>query len=196
MIEIRHKDTGVVLLAVNADSLSGADLKGANLTGADLSGANLTYANLRNANLTYAGLRGANLSGADLRGANLTYANLRNAILSNDFHNSLAFKETRILPDDGDIIGWKKLADGKIAKLRIPSNARRSHAVGRKCRAEFAEVLEITGGTSGRSIYDKDFVYNVGETVKCENFDSDWKNECAAGIHFFITRVEAEHYTF
>ena len=38
MVEIRHKTTGMVLLAVDADSLAGADLEGANLVGADLRG--------------------------------------------------------------------------------------------------------------------------------------------------------------
>jgi hypothetical protein len=39
-------------------------------------------------------------------------------------------------------------------KLRIPAAARRSSATGRKCRAEFAEVLEVIGAEFGVSQHD------------------------------------------
>ena len=54
------------------------------------------------------------------------------------------YNQTRILPE-GDIIGYKKCRDGVIVKLLIPIKAKRSHAFGRKCRAEYAKVLEIFG---------------------------------------------------
>jgi hypothetical protein len=38
VIEIKHKETGVILLAVSGDSLRGANLIGANLIGANLNG--------------------------------------------------------------------------------------------------------------------------------------------------------------
>ena len=38
------------------------------------------------------------------------------------------------------------------------------------------------------SSYDLDFVYRVGETVSVDDFDDNRWNECAPGIHFFITR--------
>ena len=76
----------LVLWAIAADNLRGADLRGANLRGADLGGAylrgaDLGDANLRDAYLRGADLRGANLGGADLRGANLGGADLRGANL-------------------------------------------------------------------------------------------------------------------
>lgn len=70
-----------------------ACLLGADLRGADLRYADLRYADLRGADLFRADLRGANLRGADLRGANLS---------------ELTVAQTSILPDEGDIIGWKK----------------------------------------------------------------------------------------
>ena len=159
---------GAVKEAVKARAnLSGAYLVGANLAGAELGGANLSGANLARAYLAGADLSGANLSGA--KGADLAIA------------------KTRILPD-GDVIGWKKLANGSIAKLLIPSDAKRSHAFGRKCRAEFAVVLE----GSGVSQYDKDFTYAVGAKVVAHEWCEDWTRECAGGIHFYITREEAE----
>ncbi len=51
MIEIKHKQTGSVLLRVHASTLAEADLEGADLRGADLRGAHLQQANLRRADL-------------------------------------------------------------------------------------------------------------------------------------------------
>ena len=186
--------------------LRGANLRGANLRGANLSGADLRGANLRGANLSWADLRGANLSGADLRGANLSWAdlswaNLSWADLSDAVGIELALAQASHLPSDGPIIGWKKLANGKIAKLQIPAEAKRSHGASRKCRASEAKVLAIfetygkTKAKSGVSQHDSRFVYEVGKTVKpTEPFNEDRWDECASGIHFFTTRIEAENY--
>ena len=93
---------------------------------------------------------------------------------------------------EGELIGYKKLADGGIAKLMIPREAKRVGGLsGRKCRAEYAVVLE----GSGASRHDTDFRYVVGATVRpTKPFDPDPLDECKSGIHFFITRREAEDY--
>jgi hypothetical protein len=171
-------------------NLSGAYLSGANLSGAYLSGANLSGANLSGANLSGAYLSGANLSGADLSRANLSGANLSGAL-----HAELAIAQTRILSDEGTVIGWKKCRDGVIVKLLVPEGAKRSHAFGRKCRAEWVEVLEVFGAEFGLSIYDAATVYRKGEIVRPDSFSDNWQDECAPGIHFFITRLEAENYS-
>ena len=100
-IEIRRRDTGVVLHTVNADTLrganlSGADLRGANLRGANLSGADLRGANLRGANLDGADLSGANLTRAYLNGAYLTGANLTGATIDTDKLDRLLARATRL----------------------------------------------------------------------------------------------------
>jgi hypothetical protein len=100
---------------------------------------------------------------------------------------------TRILPD-GDIIGWKKCKGNVIVKLRIPENAKRSHAFGRKCRAEFADVLEVIGSDVGIGTHDGKTEYKAGCRVLPDSFNDDWQEECSSGIHFFITREEAEAY--
>ena len=184
-------------------NLSSANLSSANLSSADLSyanlrSANLSYADLSSADLSYANLRSANLSYADLSYANLSSANLSSADLSYAKNADWAVAMTRILPE-GSIIGWKKCRDNKIVKLLIPAEAKRSHAFGRKCRAEYAEVLEITKGTrqlkTAVSSFDDTFKYKVGKTVKPRSkFSDDWTDECASGIHFFITKIEAENY--
>ena len=81
-----------------------------------------------------------------------------------------------------------------IVKLKIPANAKRSNSFGRKCRAEFAEVLEVFGAETAVSNYDNKTIYKAGEIVRPDKWSDDWQNECDSGIHFFITKIEAENY--
>ena len=188
--------------------LSSADLRSANLSYANLSSdnlryADLSYANLRYANLSSANLRSANLRSADLSSANLSYANLSSANLSYANLSSadlsyakdvaLVIARTRIIPAEGDFIGWKKCTAGVIAKLLIPDGAKRSHAFGRKCRAEFVQVLELSGdGKQAASLYSASTIYEVGQVVRCDKWEPDFTIECGGGIHFYLTREEAE----
>jgi hypothetical protein len=154
--------------------LSDADLRRADLRRADLSGADLSDADLSDADLRRADLSGADLSGADLSDANLP-----------DFQ----------IPQDIALIGWKKLSNGAIAKLKIPAHARRTASlVGNKCRAEFANVVELSQGTESPSIYNREVIYKVGETVYPDSYDNDIRIECTHGIHFFMTEQEALSY--
>lgn len=181
-----------------------ADLSCANLHGASLYGANLSCANLSHADLS-----DANLSDADLSDADLSYADLSDADLSDANHVQLSIAKISILPDEGDIIGWKKAwtddtmpPKSVIVKLLIPADAQRSNATGRKCRASKARVLDLQDkqgnslppDTTAYSGHDTDFTYKKGETVSVADFDTNRWNECASGIHFFITRIEAAEY--
>ena len=159
-----------------------ANLRGADLMGADLMGADLRGAYLRGAYLRDAHLRNANLMGADLMGA---------------IGISLA------CPEKGEFTGFKQAhneRDKVIVELLILSDSKRSSAAGRKCRCDKAKVIDITSldgnihYKSALSFHDANFVYTVGETVTAKDFDYDRWNECAPGIHFFITRQEAEEY--
>jgi hypothetical protein len=84
-IEIKHRFTGNVLYACDAENMKAAVIKavkeGAYLGGAYLGGAYLRGADLRGAYLRGADLRGAYLRGADLRGADLRGAYLGGADL-------------------------------------------------------------------------------------------------------------------
>ena len=190
-----------------------ADLRGTNLSGTNLSGANLSEADLRGANLRGANLSGANLSGADLRGADLYRADLYRANLSRADLYRADLRGAKIeltllnkfypicCPEAGNFVAWKKVRGNFIVKLEVTENAKRSSAFGRKCRCNEAKVLDIQNldGTSADvtevySNHDANFAYRVGETVRVDNFDEDRRNECAPGIHFFITRQEAVDY--
>ena len=156
-----------------------ADLRGADLRGADLSGANLYM---------------TNLSGADLSGADLSWADLSGADLS----GSKGIDYPMNCPERGSFIGFKKVSNNLIVELEITEDALRSSATGRKCRCSKAKVLSITNidGTNSNTNYavslrDPAFVYAVGKTVEVPDFDTNRWNECAPGIHFFITRQEA-----
>ena len=145
-------------------------------------------------------LSDADLSDADLSGAVLSDAVLSGAVLSDAKRNeTTAFYDLQC-PEEGDFIAFKK-ASGKIVKLRIPAEAQRSSATTRRCRAEFADVLEILNTDKTKadvsevpSNYDCDVIYKVGERVTADSWDDDRWNECSHGIHFFITFDEAVNY--
>jgi hypothetical protein len=127
---------------------------------------------------------------ANLRSANLYNADLRSANLPDVFA-----AEFSIVPEVGQFTGWKKCNNNVLVKLVVGKNARRSNATGRKCRAEYVKVLEVIGAEVGISGYDNRTEYRVGKIVRCDKWESDRWVECGGGIHFFLTRIEAENYS-
>ena len=178
--------------------LQGANLQGAYLQGADLQGADLRGAYLQGADLQGADLRGAYLQGAYLQGADLQGADLRGAYLQEAYLQKI-YSQNTILPE-GELIVWKKLQNDCITKLLIPKEAKRVNAIGsRKCRFEFAKVIEIKDSKSrkvkkGIGQYNSNTIYKVGEFVYPDSFDFSPLIECSNGIHAFITIEEAKNY--
>ena len=189
-----------------------ANLYGANLQGADLQGVDLRFADLRFTSLEYTSLQGANLRkvdlyGADLQGADLQGADLRGARLQNarnlgsaNLQYTRSFYLPLTCPEKGSFTGFK-CAGGYVVELEILADARRSSATGRKCRCDKAKVLSITEKNGMkttlkqiRSNYSSDFIYKLDEIVEEPSYDTNRFNECASGIHFFITREEAVNY--
>jgi len=121
-------------------------------------------ADLRGADLRGADLRGANLYGANLYGADLRGANLRGA----DLYGANLYGANLY---GADLYG----ADLYGADLRGP-DLRGAKNISPLIRARL-------------SILPDD-----GETVRPDSWDDDWTVECGSGIHFFITRAEAEDY--
>lgn len=189
-------------------NLEGTDLRNANLMGANFSGANLYRAKLASADMRKAVLRRAymgyinfgkaNLAGCDVTGADFSGSDMHQAIFGDDKESKFFLAQFCIVPD-GELFGWKALRENLVAKLLIPVEAKRSSGFTRRCRAEYALVLGIIDEKgephdSGISKRDPNLEYRVGDTVKADGWDQDWKNECAPGINFFITREEAEMY--
>jgi len=181
--------------------LSGADLRYACLSGAKLSGANLHYATLSGADLRYACLERANLIGANLERANLDSANLSGAYLDGAYLDGAYLDGAyldganlphfQICPEKGFFRAFKKISSGVI-EIEIEASAKRtSSLVGRKCRAS---KVRVVSGEDGHSNHCRSFKYKVGCVVEVVDFDDDIRVECTRGIHFFMTRREAEEY--
>jgi hypothetical protein len=207
--EIKKRFTGSVIFSLECDSLnlcveaavksganlSGADLSGANLSGANLSGANLSWANLSLANLSGANLSWANLSLANLYGANLSWANLSLANLYGAKDSEIVIARTQICPTEGAFVGWKKLKNDVIAKLVIPHDAKRMNSYSsRKCRASKVIVHELFGADEAYDQHTGRVLYKAGLEIIPDSYDDDMRIECSNGIHFYLTRIEAERH--
>jgi hypothetical protein len=107
---------------------------------------------------------------------------------------TLTNAQSLIIPESGTFEGWKKCRDNVIVHVLIPKDAARSNATGRKCRAEKVKVLAVIGAKEGTSQHDEKVIYKKGKIVKCDIWNEDRWVECGGGIHFFITRAEAEAY--
>ena len=136
---------------------------------------------------------------ADLHDANLRGANLRNANLRGAKNIPSYLPQLVVCPPTGSFTTFKKGANQTIIELFISKNAKRSNATTRKCRCNWAKVIaiwDIDGKpiNSTYSLHDDKFIYSVGQYVKVDNFDDNRWNECSAGIHFFMSKEEAEKY--
>lgn len=198
------------------------NLTGAYLVGADLRNANLEKANLSNTSLCNANFTNANLTDANLTDANLTNANLHNAILMGadlgiDSHNTdlsnvnlqganicsakgrfVEYRKGKILTQN--IIGYKKCKcignhENVIVTLEIPKGAIVFSINGYKFRTNKAKVIGLDGADRAKSIYQY-MTYYKGDEFTIYNFDCEYNVECSTGIHFFMTREEAENYQF
>ena len=125
-MEIGSKEGKVLFTVVNNTlsraNLSGADLSRANLSGADLSEANLSRADLSGADLYRANLSGANLSGANLSRANLYMANLYRANLSGANLSGANLSETYL--DRADLSGTNLSGANLSETLKVKENGR------------------------------------------------------------------------
>ena len=143
-----------------------------------------------------ADLRGAYLQGAYLRGADLQGAlNILYPIACPEKGSFTAFKKVFINIDDNT-------SKCIVCELLIPDSAKRSSATSRKCRADKAKVVafydvdgnELDDIDEAFSSFDSSFIYKKGEVVEVKDFELNRWNECAPGIHFFLSFDEAKNY--
>ena len=134
---------------------------------------------------------GTDFSKSNFSRPNFMDANLREAKFSDI--KGLYFQ----IPQNCALVGWGKKS-GKLVKLLIPSAAKRTAClINRKCRAEYAKVLLIANGTVDKVEVNNEYgktVYRVGSRVNPHKYCDDFRIDCAPGIHFFITREEAEQW--
>ncbi len=198
-------------LSFGDKNLRSAMFGNVNLSNSMFHNTDLHYTNFYKSNLSNCDFDGANLSGADLTLANLTDANLSNVSLEGTVLTGVNLKGTilppfQIVPDEGQFVGWKKVEGGIILKLLILESAERtSSLIGRKCRASKVKVLKafknpeinnvpLLEKGEFKSYHDASFIYRVGKYAEALDYSDDIRIECASGIHFFITRKEAENY--
>lgn len=125
--------------------------------------------------------------------------------------NSILHEKFKNRIPEGELIGYKKaLYDIKgfvkqcIVKLRIPADAYRSKAFGKKCRCNKAYVEDIytipdkckavRHISDAYSFLNNKFTYTVGQTVEVKIFDTCPWVECSSGIHFFENEQDAIRY--
>ena len=167
------------------NSLSQADMRGADLSNSYLYDVDLKYADLSNANLTDSGLWCVDFRNANLAGANLI--NIRYDIRTLGIISAC--------PMEGSFIAYRKAQD-KIIVLEIPADAKRSSGTSVKCRCNKAKVLRIEnldGSPAETNTVEDDYVYTVGEITVADSFDKDRWND-STGIDFFIAREMAVIY--
>jgi hypothetical protein len=108
----------------------------------------------------------------------------------------------QICPQEGSFIAWKKVKR-YTAKIVIPNEAKRTSCIkNRKCRAEFILTIALfdhngetaPADTIAIGIHDGITTYKIGQITKADSFDPNVLEDCTHGIHFFMTREEAERY--
>ena len=121
-------------------------------------------------------------SRADLRGADLCGANL---------------PSYKICPEKGSFRAFKALSGGLVIEIEVFSSAKRTNSLtGRKCRA--SKIKCITGPSKRNKCLgwrtEAGVYYYKGAIVEADSFDDDIRLECTNGIHFFMTKEEAEEW--
>lgn len=177
--------------------------------GTTFAGASFDKCNFEDANCYGAIFRdtafwNTNLTNVRMYEADFTNADFTNCKLDNIKYDECTCGIALACPEKGAFTAFKKAelynGDYCIVELQVPADALRSSATTRKCRVSKAKVVAVykMDGKSIKqnaySLHTKSFVYKIGKMVEVKNFDKNRWNECAPGIHCFITKREAEHY--
>lgn len=181
-------------------------LKNISFCGADLSNVTFLCCDLEDVDFSNAKMAGTVFNRCNFNKVNFTDADPMDLIALCDENIIKNVQCPMICPETGSFIAYKKAFSNRdyeypvIVKLEVPEDALRSSGFSRKCRCSKAKVLSITNKdgsihyASSISIHDWNFQYHVGEIVEADGFDIDRWQECASGIHFFMTREEAVAY--
>lgn len=163
--------------------------------GCSMRGANFKNARMVTASFRYCDMRECNIEGADLYGAVLEFARLE-GIRSDE--NTKWFRMH--CPETGAFLAYKKCVNDRMVQLLVPADAKRTSATLRSCRCNKAKVLTIKSFDfkenfdEAWSLVDENFVYRKGEWVEVKDFNENRWQDSTTGIHFWMTRAEAEAY--
>lgn len=172
-----------------------SNVENALFDGCPMRGANFKNANLVTASFRYCDMRNCNIEGANLFGAVLEYADLEGIVSDED---TQWFRLH--CPEKGAFLGYKKCVNDRMVQLLIPADAKRTSATLPSCRCSKAKVLTIKSFDFKKnyeeawSLVDENFVYRKGQWVEVKNFNEDRWQDSTTGIHFWMTREEAEAY--
>ena len=221
--DFEHSDLSFAVFEdadISYSKFRGATLKSASLSNAEAAYSDFSFAEMRDTYCLYGNFKEAMFYDATIDNAFFDHANLKDAVFDRA-QVTATFEGTQNIPwlpmycpEEGSFIAWKKCdyyidnepTENCIVKLLIPEDAKRSSALTseRKCRASAVKVLEIQDmegnklpdDTIARSMYDWRVTYKVGETLYEPRFDTNRWKVCAPGLHFFMSRHEAETYVF
>lgn len=193
----------IVLLDLTGANFKGCDLSSTVFCGADVCGADFTGANLEGCEFycCYFGDEPYIETAPDIR---------KDVTIEGFIDDKLIYNINYIrMPVDTDgqeLICYKALSKHHfmrnstlaIAKLLVPSDARRIVYRNDKCRAERVKVLDIYSPdkkfyykTAHSLVMGDTTLYKVGKEVCADSFDIATCMICAHGIHFFLTEKEA-----
>ena len=140
------------------------------------------------------------MTGCNIKGANLFAAVLEHAVLDDIVSDENTQWFRMHCPETGPILGYKKCVNDRLVQLLIPADALRTSATLPSCRCNKAQVLTIKSFDFKKnydeawSLVDENFEYKRGEWVEVKDFNEDRWMDSTTGIHFWMTREEAEAY--
>ena len=180
---------------LNGANFENSSVENALFDGCPLRGANFKNAVMVTASFRYCDMRECNIEDANLYGAVLEYANLE-GIISNEGTQWFRLH----CPETGAVLGYKKCINDRMVQLLIPADAKRTSATLPSCRCSKAKVLTIKSFDykenfeEAWSLVDENFIYKKGEWVEVKDFNEDRWMDSTTGIHFWMTRKEAQDY--
>lgn len=196
--DLSHAD--LTLSSFQNVDLRDADLHGSTVKNALFDGCPLRGADFRDADMTTASFRYCDMGGCDIRGADLFGAVLEHAILEGIVSDEGTRWFRMHCPEKGAFLAYKKCVNDRMVQLLVPEDARRTSATMPSCRCDKAKVLTIKSFDfkeefeEAWSLVDEDFVYRKGQWVQVDDFNEDRWQDSTTGIHFWLTREEAEAY--
>lgn len=180
---------------LNHVDFENSSVENALFDGCSMKGANFKNAKMVTASFRYCDMRECNIEGADLFGAVLEFADLEGIVSSEET------KWFRLrCPEKGAFLGYKKCVNDRMVQLLIPADAKRTSATLPSCRCNKAKVLTIKSFDfqenfdEAWSLVDENFIYKKGEWVEVKNFNENRWQDSTTGIHFWMSRAEAEAY--